>query len=244
MKRKRLREYTKHGKSLKYHELCETFELKMKEAIQKYKDKLKVDVLEGKRGSTYPALRRMGLRPGESVESGFHLPKHADKQFTPLQPAEAIAEHFSRISQEFEPLSLQSLPPNIRSYLEESDSSSVPVLTAADVKARIVKAKKPHGIVHGDFPKKLLQRCPDQIARPAVHIFNAITRTATFPSQWKIEHQIAIPKVYPPKDEDDLRNIAKTPFLRKVYESFLAQWLLNVIHPFLDPYQWARKAHL
>ena len=60
-----------------------------------------------------------------------------------------------------------------------------------------------------------------------------ITTSSLYPEQWKTEFQIPIPKVYPPESEDDLRNIAKTPFLSKVYESFIAGWLLPIIQPFL-----------
>ena len=37
--------------------------------------------------------------------------------------------------------------------------------------------------------------------------------------------------------EEDLRNLSKTPFLSKVYESCIADWLLPIIQPFLDPGQ-------
>ena len=47
--------------------------------------------------------------------------------------------------------------------------------------------------------------------------------------------------MYPPESEDDLRNIAKTQFLSKVYESFVADWLLPIIRPFLDPGQCGLK---
>ena len=62
-----------------------------------------------------------------------------------------------------------------------------------------------------------------------------------FPKQWKTEYQIAIPKSYPPETEDDLRNIAKTQFLSKVYESFVGSWLLPIIQPYLDTGQCGLK---
>ena len=93
----------------------------------------------------------------------------------------------------------------------------------------------------GDLPKKLVQSCPDILAVPATIIFNHISKTAQYPDKWKIEQQIAIPKVSQPQCEDDLRNIAKTPFLSKIYEFFLAQWLLNVIQPYIDPGQCGLK---
>ena len=36
---------------------------------------------------------------------------------------------------------------------------------------------------------------------------------------------------------DDLRNISGTPFFSKRYESFLSDWLLPIVDPFLDPGQ-------
>ena len=122
-----------------------------------------------------------------------------------------------------------------------SDQQQLPLLLESEVKSRIIKARKPLGIVPGDLPKKLVQKCVDVIAKPAQIIFNSITRTASYPSRWKIEHQVALPKVHPPETEDDLRNIAKTPFLSKVYESFIAQWLMMYIKPFLDPNQCGMK---
>ena len=104
-----------------------------------------------------------------------------------------------------------------------------------------MKAKKPNGLVPGDLPKKLVQHCADTLAFPAQIIFNQITSSADFPTQWKIEDQIAIPKSSPPENEDHLRNLAKPPFLSKVYESFVGAWLLPIIKPFLDPGQCRLK---
>ena len=72
-------------------------------------------------------------------------------------------------------------------------------------------------------------------------IFNQISLTKEYPEQWKVERQIAIPKVNPPLSEEDLRNISKTPFLSKVYEACVADWLLPIIEPYLDPGQCGLK---
>ena len=111
------------------------------------------------------------------------------------------------------------------------------VLSVEDVRKRIVRAKKPNSLVPGDLPKKLVKHCSSFLAFPVSLIFNRITNTATFPSQWKTEHQIAIPKSYPPENENDLRNIAKTPFFSKLYESIIGGWLLPIIKPYMDPNQ-------
>ena len=45
----------------------------------------------------------------------------------------------------------------------------------------------------------------------------------------------------PPSSEDELRNIAKTSFLSKCFESFLSDWLLPIVGPYIDPCQYGLK---
>ena len=83
----------------------------------------------------------MGLRNFETTQSGFQLPSHSELNLISAQSAEIIAEHFSKISQEFSPLNVQDLPPNVQLFLANSDQSSAPKLSAWDVECRIIKAK-------------------------------------------------------------------------------------------------------
>ena len=239
LKRRRMREYSKNGKSRKYIDLRDDFNEKAKCAVLKYIEKLKIDVLEGRRGSVYPSLRKLSSVPGVNKSVQFYLPNHTGLKSS--ESAEIIAEHFAKISQEYQPLTLSELLPNIQLFLSQPNSHDTPQLSPTSVYSGIVKARKPIGTVAGDLPKRIVQKCADLLAVPASIVFNEITRTSTYPSKWKIEHQIAIPKKFPPENEDDLRNIAKTPFLSKVYESFLAQWLLDTIKPYLDPQQCGLK---
>ena len=194
---------------------------------------------EGERGSIYPILKKLSRRPGDSPNSGFQIPEQAG--LSHAQAAEIIATHFSSISQEFSPLDVSRLPPNVKTWLGTNDQTLGPRLSVRAVERRIQKAKKPHGIVPGDLPKKLIQTCTSTIAYPASIIFNQITQTAEYPSMWKTEHQVALPKMTEPQSLDDLRNIAKTHFLSKVYESFVGEWLITIIKPYLDPDQYGLK---
>ena len=106
---------------------------------------------------------------------------------------------------------------------------------------RLCKAKKPNSAVPGDVPKKILKEFTCELSNPLTVIFNSILRTLDYPRQWVIEYQIPIPKVTPPESLDDLRNIAKTAFASKVFESFLADWLLPIVKPYIDPCQYGLK---
>ena len=238
LRRTKMREYARHGKSQKYCEIKEKFDKKFLNEIQKYKKKIELEVLEGQRGSYYPAIKKLGLRPGETSQPTFQLPQHVENNLSATASVEILADYFSSISQQYSPLEISTLPPCIQSHLSTpSRDQLIPRLTVYDVYCKILRAKKPNSAVPGDLPKKLVQHFAPQIAAPAAEIFNTITSTAVYPDQWKVEYQIPVPKCYPPQSEDDLRNISKTPFLSKLYESFVAGWLLAIIQPYLDPGQ-------
>ena len=164
------------------------------------------DVTMGKRGSSYPALKRLAQRPGDDAITAFQLPAHAELNLSSAQSAEIIAEHFSSISQEYQPLDLSLLPPNIQGALRNCNQKLAPRLSVSDVHAQIIRAKKPNGLVPGDLPKRLVKFCSAELAYPVTLIFNNISTSAVYPKLWKEEHQIAIPKVHPPETEDDLRD--------------------------------------
>ena len=133
LKRERQRLYRKGGKNEKYLECKEKFYELVKSEISKYKDKLITEVKEGKRGSAYKGLRKIGQKPGEFHEAGFTLPIYAEQKLSNLECAEMIASYFSAVSQEYSPLNVKSLPPNIQEFLEDPGLNLTPELSHYDV---------------------------------------------------------------------------------------------------------------
>ena len=183
----------------------------------------------------------MGRKPGEFSQPGFQLPEFVEVKLSVFECAEKIAEYFSMVSQEYPPLNMNTLPPNVKEHLGNPDGNSPPLLSHYHVYTKLSKAKKPNSVVPGDLPKKLMQRFPGELAIPVSVIFNKISQSQAYPSQWKVEYQIPLPKVSQPSCLDEIRNIAKTPFLSKTYKSCLADWLLPIIQPYLDPGQCGLK---
>ena len=95
LRRQKQREYTKNGKSEKYLKLVDSFKEKASSAIEKYKEKLTLQVLEGERGSIYPALKRLGMRPGDDPHETFTLPDYVDANLSPEESVKLVAQHFS-----------------------------------------------------------------------------------------------------------------------------------------------------
>ena len=110
LKRKRMREWIKNGKTEKYNKLAKEFEQKYNAAAEKYLKSKKDGLKEAKPGKAYSILKSMGAQPGDcSDATTFTLPVHQNENLTIEQSAERIAEHFASISREFEPLDTGSL---------------------------------------------------------------------------------------------------------------------------------------
>ena len=123
LKRRVQRQYERKGQSPKYLELKCSYDAKMKAEAQKYTEK---DVRNGDRNSSYAALRRLGVRPGENTANSFTLPGHDDSNLSAQQSAEIIADHFAAISQNYDPISVNNFPPTLRQALTNPNMSAVP----------------------------------------------------------------------------------------------------------------------
>ena len=77
IRRQRQRVYRKQGKSEKYLKLKTEFNDALIKEAEKYKDKIIAEVAEGKRGSAYKGLRKLGSNDDENTN--FEIPSHVDK---------------------------------------------------------------------------------------------------------------------------------------------------------------------
>ena len=142
----------------------------MKEAT-KYTNKIVQEVNEGVRGSGYRAIRKLGDQPGEGRKSEVVLPAYVEQGLTPLQAANRLADHFSKISQTVEKLDISQFHPALRLSIENGrKSSNKPVLTQHQVYRKMIKVTKPSSSVHGDVPIQLIKRYSYEYAEPATTI--------------------------------------------------------------------------
>ena len=111
IKRQKMREYEKRGKTDKYKKLSNLFNTKYKTEAQKFLEKNIAQLRDSKPGQAYNVLKRIGAQPGDCIDGNvFTLPNHESENLSAEQSAERIAQHFALISQEFPPLDVQSLP--------------------------------------------------------------------------------------------------------------------------------------
>ena len=126
----------------------------------------------------------MGAPPGECGESGtFTLPQH--EHLSTEESADRIAEHFSRISQEFPPLNTDESPERVTQKLSNPESESViPGISEFEVFKNIEKTNKPKAGVPGDLPKKLVTEFAPELSTPVSAIFYNVMQSVLDAGIW------------------------------------------------------------
>ena len=87
---------------------------------------------------------------------------------------------------------------------------------------QIIQAKNTNGGVPEDLPPKL-------------------AKSGQRPKIWKIEQGLALKKVPEPKNEHKLRLISITPFLSKIFEKLVIEWLFLYISEKVDINQYGGR---
>ena len=120
----------------------------------------------GNPGKCYNILKKMGAPPGQIDEaSTFTLENH--EHLSSIESAEAIAHHFSRISQEFPALNHELLTERVNTKLNSPESESpVPSLEPFDVYKNIIATNKPKSGVPWDLPKKIITEFAPKLSTP------------------------------------------------------------------------------
>lgn len=131
--------------------------------------------------------------------------------------SEKLADHFTQISNEFS--GVDSIP--------DAPHSPLPVLTRAQVEKRLLEFKKSKTRVIGDLFPSIVSGAAASLSVPLTDLYNKMSDTKEWPSDWKLEYVTVIPKTSHPESVNDVRNILCTLFVSKVYESFLLKWLTD-----------------
>ena len=133
------------------------FDEKLKSEAEKYRLKIEKEVKEEKRSNSYSALRKLDTGC-KSKQNEFVLPQYSQMNLSPAQSAEKLADYFSQISQEFEPICYEKFPPWIQEMLLAGKTDPLkPVLEKWQVYKKLRKSKKPNSVVPGDLPVRLVK---------------------------------------------------------------------------------------
>ena len=189
----------------------------------------------------YATLKKMGAQPGEFEDEGsFTLSEHLDLDLSVKESVNRIAQHFAAISQEYPPLNPSTLPPRVKSKLENLNDK-LPEIQDYVIYEKMMKVNKPKSTVPGDPPSRLIKEFMPELVKPAGVIYRNITETGQWPSNWKIEYGTALQKVLNPDTEEQLRIISLTSYFSKVYDPLVIKWLLSFVGDQIDLNQYVLK---
>ena len=118
------------------------------------------------------------------------------------EQAEKLAEYFSSIPNEYEPLKDSDI--EVPPFVE----SEIPQFHPSDIWFRLMKIRTNKSTVPGDLPAKLIKEFAVSLAEPFADIVNTIFRRGEYPQIYKYEIPTPVPKVRPPKKVSQMRNIS------------------------------------
>ena len=151
------------------------------------------------------------------------------KHLSDEEQAEAIADNFAKISQEFEPLRTEDI------VVPEFEESSIPSFTPAQVQKQLEKLKTNKSVPTGDVPIKLVKQLAACLSHPLCDIINSSIRLGKWSKLYKSESITPVPKVFPPKSPDELRNISGLLTFNKVAERMIPELMIADMTKSLDP---------
>ena len=183
----------------------------LKKAKREYFEKMKDLAREKRSASIYfkavTKLKDQEKTPQFDIRSLY--PEYSDHQI-----CNDVANYFNKITENFEPLS------------NETDNTVLPdciIVNECDVSSRLRSCKKPKSMVKGDVFPDLIDCYAEKWAVPLTTIFNKCYRERKWPSLWKSETVVTIPKNDSPESLNDLRNLSCTPLFSKIMEFFVLE---------------------
>ena len=146
---------------------------------------------------------------------------------------EKMADYFSKISQEYTPLHHQKLP----------NDDGNPIKVDQPMLAKLLKGVTvPKGSVEGDVDGIILRACAEVLSKPLTDVYNAMFFEGHWPSCWKDETCVILPKKPGASDLGKTRPISMTPMWSKIGEKILWSFIEDEIGHLHSTFQYgARK---
>ena len=227
------RERVKHGRGGKFKKLWSKFRRMKRARIKNFNNEFVKELKTTNPAKWYTMMKRLG---GLDQMSRGRLEIESLEGLSDQECAEAIAQSFASVSQEYSPLDRSQLP----TFLPAGQPEQV---TVFQVMEKIKKLGKTKSTLPIDIPDKLRIECALDLAEPLADIFNSCLKTGSFPRMWRREWCTPVPKS---KDGvlrtcDDVRKVASTSDFSKIFEMFLREWVTEDIGNRIDINQFAGK---
>ena len=236
--RQMTREFYKNKKSKKWSELKEKFTAKCKSVKENYYEKIVADLKTSNPGKWYSKIKRM------SGQDSNYNQKICVEELIGLnskEQAEAIAEHYSTISNKFEHVQKDKF----QSYFDTLQDADPPLkVEPLQVYQAIRKMNKKAATVPNDIPMKVIDEFSVEIAFPLAHIISCCLTQGVYPELWKLESVTPVPKVFPPERLKDLRRISGLPNFAKIADKLIGDMVISDMSKSRDKSQYGNEKNV
>ena len=104
---------------------------------------------------------------------------------------------------------------------------ATPQVQELEVWEKLKNLKKTKSTFPLDLPEKIRKEFAVELTAPLVDIYNSCLNQGVFPTIWKEELLVPVPKKEILKEIKETRNIACLSDFSKIYEGFLRTWILE-----------------
>ena len=234
--RKCKREFFKHHKSEKWTNLRLVFEEKCEKAKADYYTNTVEDLKNSNPNQWYSKVKRMG---GISDSHTGLIQVEELEGISNSTQAEKIAQHYAKISNEYQALGKDDIP--LSMYTTEE---LPPFVEAYEMYQRIKKMNSKKATVKDDIPMLIIKEFAAELSEPLAHILNFGLSIGQYPLIWKFETITPVPKVYPPESINQVRKISGLKNFAKICDSFLGEFITTDMLPNTDPAQYGNMKGL
>ena len=235
LKRRKCREYSKNRRSEKWVALNALYVKEVSKAKRNfYRQKIK-HLRHAKPKQWHKELKKL-TNFGQNKSDEIIV--ESIKDLSRTEQAEVIADEFSKVSQEYEEVRIEDIE------IPEFTEKDIPHIKESDVIEAMSKMDPNKSNVTNDIPAKIFKRFACQLGKPVTDVINASIRQGVWPNIFKMEIVTPVPKVSPPKNIEDLRNISGLPNLDKIAEKVIAKLIISDMKAKLDPSQFANQEGL
>ena len=141
----------------------------------------------------------------------------------------------SAVRNEYEPLKTYDI---VVPYFSEED---IPVISVTSVETLLKQLKTNKSTPRDDIPPKIITDFAVHISIPLTKLMNSSIREGIWPDIFKGETVTPVPKSFPQKTSEDLRDITGLLTFNKIAEKSIGELIISDMKEKLDPSQYANQ---
>ena len=229
--RQRKRIYHKERRSDKWKGMNKSFKKQVKCAKEVFYKDMISDLRKKNPSQWYSSLKR--ITGYDQKAEKVIIAEIFEK--TDQEQAEAIAEYFSSIPNEYDAIKNDDIE------VPHFSEKQVVQFHPSQVWLHLTKIKTNKATVRGDLPAKLIKEFAAYLAEPFTDVINTSLRRGEYPQVYKYEISTPVPKVFPPERIDQMRNISGLLNFDKIMEKMIAEIMIADMKPKADPSQYGNE---